>query len=130
VIAEHKKQANTTLGARKRKENSQMKRSGTLDRILKAIALAMQQAGTTESKKVVEAMEKIKFDGGKGRELYFRPWDRQLMQPMWVAVGKKKGEEKDQWDIWKIAGEVPDKNESLEVIAATKEDNPCEFKRP
>jgi len=97
---------------------------------VKAIALAMQQAGTTDSKTVVEAMEKIKFDGGKGRDLYFRPWDRQLMQPIWVALGKKKSEAKDQWDIWKIAGEVPDKNESLEIIAATKEDNPCEFKRP
>ena len=97
---------------------------------IKAIAMAMQQAGTTDSKKVVEAMEKIKLDGGKGRELYFRPWDRQLMQPMWVAVGKKKGQEKDKWDIWNIAGEVPDKSESLEVIAATKEDNPCEFTRP
>jgi branched-chain amino acid transport system substrate-binding protein len=96
----------------------------------KVIAMAMQQAGTTDSKKVVEAMEKVKFDGGKGRELYFRTWDRQLMQPIWVAIGKKKGEAKDQWDIWKIAGEVPDKNESLEIIAATKEENPCEFKRP
>ena len=97
---------------------------------VKAIAMAMTQAGTTDSKKVVEAMEKIKFDGGKGRELYFRTWDRQLMQPFLVAVGKKKSESKDQWDIWKIEGEVPDKNESLEVIAATKEDNPCEFTRP
>ena len=97
---------------------------------VKAIAMAMTQAGTTDSKKVVEAMEKLKFDGGKGRELYFRSWDRQLMQPFLVAVGKKKSESKDQWDIWKIEGEVPDKNESLEVIAATKEDNPCEFTRP
>jgi branched-chain amino acid transport system substrate-binding protein len=95
----------------------------------KAIALAMQQAGTTDSKKVVEAMEKIKFDAGKGRQLYFRSWDHQLMQPMWVALGKKKGEEKDQWDIWKIAGEVPDKNEDLEIIASTKEENACEMQR-
>jgi branched-chain amino acid transport system substrate-binding protein len=95
----------------------------------KAIAQAMQQAGTTDSKKVVEAMEKIKFDGGKGRQLYFRSWDHQLMQPMWVALGKKKAEAKDQWDIWKIAGEVPDKNEDLEVIASTKEENACEMTR-
>lgn len=95
----------------------------------KAIAAAMQQAGTTDSKKVVEAMEKIKFDGGKGRQLYFRSWDHQLMQPMWVALGKKKGEAKDQWDIWKIAGEVPDKNEDLEVIASTKEENACDMAR-
>jgi branched-chain amino acid transport system substrate-binding protein len=97
---------------------------------VKAIAMAMQQAGTTESKKVVEAMEKIRFDGGKGRELYFRAWDRQLMQPIWVAIGKKKDEAKDQWDIWKIAGEVPAKNEDLEIIAATKEENPCAMTRP
>lgn len=95
----------------------------------KAIAQAMQQAGTTDSKKVVEAMEKIKFDGGKGRQLYFRTWDHQLMQPIWVALGKKKSEAKDQWDIWKIAGEVPDKNEELEVIASTKEENACEMTR-
>ncbi len=95
----------------------------------KVIAMAIQQAGTTESKKVVEAMEKVKFDGGKGRQLYFRAWDHQLMQPLWVAVGKKKGEEKDQWDIWKIAGEVPAKNEDLEVIASTKEENACEMTR-
>ena len=95
----------------------------------KAIAQAMQQAGTTDSKKVVEAMEKIKFDGGKGRQLYFRSWDHQLMQPIWVALGKKKGEAKDQWDIWKIAGEVLDKNEDLEVIASTKEENACEMTR-
>jgi len=95
----------------------------------KAIAQAMQEAGTTDSKKVVEAMEKIKFDGGKGRQLYFRSWDHQLMQPFWVALGKKKGEAKDQWDIWKIAGEVPDKNEDLEVIASTKEENACEMTR-
>ena len=95
----------------------------------KAIAQAMQQAGTTDSKKVVEAMEKIKFDGGKGRQLYFRSWDHQLMQPIWVALGKKKSEAKDQWDIWKIAGEVPDKSEDLEVIASTKEENACEMTR-
>jgi len=95
----------------------------------KVIAMAIKQAGSTDSKKVVEAMEKIKFDGGKGRELSFRAWDHQLMQPLWVAVGKKKGEERDQWDIWKIAGEVPAKNEDLEVIASTKEENPCSMTR-
>jgi len=96
---------------------------------VKAIAMAMQAAGSTDSKKVAEALEKIKFDGGKGRDLYFRAWDHQLMQPLWVAVGKKKAEAKDQWDIWKIAGEVPGKNEDLEIIAATKEDNPCAMTR-
>ena len=96
---------------------------------VKIIATAIKKAGTTESKKVVEAMEKIKFDGLKGRDLYFRRWDHQLIQPMYVARAKKKGEEKDKWDIWHILMEVPGKDENLELIAPTKEENPCEMKR-
>ncbi len=96
---------------------------------IKAIAMAMEKAGTTETRQVVEAMEKIKFDGGKGRELYFRDWDHELMQPMYVARAKKKGEEKDKWDIWHIEGEVPDKDKPLESIAPTKDQNPCDMKK-
>jgi branched-chain amino acid transport system substrate-binding protein len=97
---------------------------------IKAISMAMEKAGTTDSKGVVEAMEKIRLEGGKGRELYFRDWDHELMQPMYVARAKKKGEERDKWDIWHIEGEVPKKDEPLEAIAPTKEENPCEMKRP
>lgn len=96
---------------------------------IKAIAMAMEKAGTTNSKEVAEAMEKIRFDGGKGRELYFRDWDHELMQPMYVARAKKKGEEKDRWDIWHIEAEVPGKDEPLEALAPTKEQNPCEMKK-
>jgi branched-chain amino acid transport system substrate-binding protein len=97
---------------------------------IKAIAMAMEKAGTTESKQVADAMETIKFDGGKGRELYFRDWDHQLMQPMYVARAKQKGEEKDKWDIWHIQAEVPGKDEPLEALAPTKAENPCEMTRP
>ena len=97
---------------------------------IKSIAMAMEKAGTTDSKPVVMAMEKIKFRGGKGRELYFREWDHELMQPMYVARAKKKGEEKDKWDIWHIESEVPGKDEPLEALAPTKEENPCDMKRP
>jgi branched-chain amino acid transport system substrate-binding protein len=97
---------------------------------IKALTMAMEKAGTTNSKEVVQAMEKIKLDGGKGRELYFRDWDHQLMQPMYVARARKKGEEKDKWDIWDILAEVPGKDEPLEALAPTKDENPCEMKRP
>jgi len=97
---------------------------------IKALAMAMEKAGTTESKRVVEAMEKIKFEGGKGRELYFRDWDHEMMQPMYVARAKNKGEEKDKWDIWHIQAEVPGKDEPLEALAPTREENPCAMKRP
>ena len=96
---------------------------------LKALAKAVNLAGTTDSKKVVGAMEKIKFDAGKGRELYYRPYDHQLMQPMYVVSIKKTGN-KDKWDIFNVVGVVPSKDESLEVIAPTKEENACDMKRP
>jgi len=95
---------------------------------LKVLAEAIKMAGTTESKKVVEALEKIKFDGGKGRELYYRTYDHQLMQPMYVVDIKKTGN-KDKWDVFNVVAEVPGKDESLEVIAPTKEENPCNMKR-
>ena len=95
---------------------------------IKVLAEAIKMAGTTDSKKVVEALEKVKFDGGKGRELYYRTYDHQLMQPMYVVDIKKTGN-KDKWDIFNVVAEVPGKDESLEVIAPTKEENPCNMKR-
>jgi branched-chain amino acid transport system substrate-binding protein len=95
---------------------------------IKVLAEAIKMAGTTDSKKVVEALEKIKFDGGKGRELYYRTYDHQLMQPMYVVDIKKTGN-KDKWDVFNVVAEVPGKDESLEVIAPTKEENPCNMKR-
>jgi branched-chain amino acid transport system substrate-binding protein len=95
---------------------------------IKVLAEAIKMAGTTESKKVAEALEKVKFDGGKGRELYYRTYDHQLMQPMYVVDIKKTGN-KDQWDIFNVVAEVPGKDESLEVIASTKEENTCNMKR-
>lgn len=96
---------------------------------LKVLAEAIKMAGTTDSKKVVEALEKVKFDGGKGRELYYRTWDHQLIQPMYVVDIKKTGN-KDKWDVFNVVAEVPGKDENMESIAPTKEENPCNMKRP
>lgn len=95
---------------------------------VKALALAVQQAGTTESRKVIESLEKIKFDVGKGRLLYYRSWDHQLMQPMYVCTAKKRGQNRDKWDVWKLEAEVPGKNEDLEAIAPTRAENPCHMR--
>jgi branched-chain amino acid transport system substrate-binding protein len=95
---------------------------------LKVLAEAIKMAGTTDSKKVVEALEKVKFDGGKGRELYYRTWDHQLIQPMYVVDIKKTGN-KDKWDVFNVVAEVPGKDENMESIAPTKEENPCNMKR-
>lgn len=95
---------------------------------IKALAQAITMAGTTDTRKVIEAMEKIKFDGGKGRELYYRTYDHQLIQPMYVVSIKKTGN-KDKYDIFNVEAEVPGGNESAEAIAPTKEENPCNMKR-
>jgi hypothetical protein len=50
------------------------------------------------------------------------------MQPMYVVDIKKTGN-KDKFDIFNVVAEVPGKDESLEVIAPTKEENPCNMKR-
>ena len=95
---------------------------------INALAQAIKMAGTTDTKKVIEAMEKIKFDGGKGRDLYYRPYDHQLIQPMYVVDIKKTGN-KDKYDIFNVVAEVPGKDENMEAIAPTKEENPCNMKR-
>jgi branched-chain amino acid transport system substrate-binding protein len=95
---------------------------------INALAQAIKMAGSTDTKKVIEAMEKIKFDGGKGRELYYRPYDHQLIQPMYVVDIKKTGN-KDKYDIFNVVAEVPGKDENMEAIAPTKEENPCNMKR-
>jgi branched-chain amino acid transport system substrate-binding protein len=95
---------------------------------INALAQAIKLAGSTDTKKVIEAMEKIKFDGGKGRELYYRTYDHQLIQPMYVVDIKKTGN-KDKYDIFNVVAEVPGKDENMESIAPTKEENPCNMKR-
>lgn len=86
---------------------------------------AIKAAGTTDDKAVIEAIEKMKFDGLKGRPLYYRSWDHQLMQPMYIVRAKKKEEMKDQWDIIELLGEMPGPNEDLESIAGKPEEMPC-----
>ena len=95
---------------------------------INALAQAIKMAGTTDTKKVIAAMAKIKFDGGKGREQHYPTHDHQLMQPMYVVSIKKTGN-KDKYDIFNVVTEVPGKDENMEAIAPTKEENPCNMKR-
>jgi branched-chain amino acid transport system substrate-binding protein len=92
---------------------------------VKVIAAAMEKARSTVSKDLVRTLENFQFDGMKGRPLYFRDWDHQLMQPMYVVRPKKKGAMKDKWDIWEVLEEVPSRKESLESIALSRKDSEC-----
>ncbi len=66
-----------------------------------------------------------KFDVLKTREGYYRNWDHQLMQEMYTITFKPAAEIKDKWDLFTMSPPVPAANQSLEVIAPTREDNNC-----
>jgi branched-chain amino acid transport system substrate-binding protein len=96
-----------------------------------AIAQAIDKAKSTDSAKLVQALEghalTSAMDGLKGRPLTFRPWDHQLLQPMYVVAAKDKAKWKDKWDIFEIIGEVPAKGDSLETIAIPKSESQCQL---
>jgi branched-chain amino acid transport system substrate-binding protein len=96
-----------------------------------AIAQAIDKAKSTESAKLVQALEghtlTAAMDGLKGRPLTFRAWDHQLLQPMYVVAAKDRSKWKDKWDIFEIIAEVPGKGDSLEAIAIPKDASQCQL---
>ena len=94
-----------------------------------AIAQAIEKAKSTDSVKLVQALEGYTLvapmDGLKGRPLTFRSWDHQLLQPMYVVTAKAKAKWKDKWDIFEIISEVPARGGSLESIAIPKTESQC-----
>ena len=94
--------------------------------VMKIMAQAMNDLKSTDSMKVIEHFEKgAQFDILKSRPGYFRAWDHQLMQQMYTLTPKKKGAAKDKWDFLQLGATVPNADESLEIIAPTREENPC-----
>jgi branched-chain amino acid transport system substrate-binding protein len=93
---------------------------------LKILAQAMNETKSTETDKLIAYLEKeTEFDILKARKAHFRSWDHQLMQEAYPFTVRPKGEAKDQWDFIALGAAVPDANEPLEVLAPTKEQNPC-----
>jgi branched-chain amino acid transport system substrate-binding protein len=92
----------------------------------KHVAQAMNELKSTDSTKVAEHLEKgAKFDILKSREGYYRGWDHQLMQEMYTLTFKNAADVKDRWDLFTLSAPVPPANQSLEVIAPTREENNC-----
>ncbi len=93
---------------------------------LKMMAQAMNETKSTDTDKLIEYFEKeTQFDILKARKGYFRAWDHQLMQEAYPFSVKEKGKAKDKWDFLALGAAVPGANEPLEVLAPTKEQNPC-----
>jgi branched-chain amino acid transport system substrate-binding protein len=93
---------------------------------LKILAQAMGETKSTETDRLIAYLEKeTEFDILKARKGHFRSWDHQLMQEAYPFTVRAKGEAKDQWDFIALGPAVPDANEPLEVLAPTREQNPC-----
>jgi branched-chain amino acid transport system substrate-binding protein len=96
-----------------------------------AIAQAVERAKSTDSARLVQALEghtlTAAMDGLKGRPLTFRAWDHQLLQPMYVVAVRDRAKWKDKWDIFEIVSEVPPRGESLETIAIPKAESQCQL---
>jgi len=93
---------------------------------MKIMAQAMAATKTTDNAKLIQYLEsQAEFEILKGRKGYFRNWDHQLMQEAYPFAPKPKGQAKDKWDLMALGPAVPGANQSLESIAPTKQENPC-----
>jgi len=62
--------------------------------------------GSTDSEKLIAAMEGMDFDTPKGK-MTFRKEDHQAMQPMYHFRIKDKKDQKNEWDILQLVREIP-----------------------
>jgi branched-chain amino acid transport system substrate-binding protein len=93
---------------------------------LKVMAQAMNETRSTETETLIAYFEKqTEFDILKARKAWFRSWDHQLMQEAYPFTVKPKGAAKDKWDFLALGSALPASGESLEVLAPTREQNPC-----
>jgi branched-chain amino acid transport system substrate-binding protein len=93
---------------------------------LKMMAQAMNETKSTDTEKLIAYFEKgAEIDLLKARKGWFRSWDHQLMQEAYPFTVKPKGKAKDKWDFLALGAAVPAANESLEILAPTREQNPC-----
>lgn len=93
---------------------------------LKMMAQAMSETKSTDSEALIAYFEKgAEFDILKARKGWFRAWDHQLMQEAYPFSVKPPGKAKDKYDFLALGTAVPGPEESLEVLAPTREQNPC-----
>jgi branched-chain amino acid transport system substrate-binding protein len=94
---------------------------------LKIVAQSMNDMKSADPQKLAEHLRKgAKFDVMKAREVYFRPYDNQMVMEMYAVRAKEPAKMKDQWDIYDALGAVPGRSEDLEIIAPPK-DGTCKI---
>lgn len=72
-----------------------------------AVITALKKTnGSTDTEKLITAMEGMKFDTPKG-EMTFRKDDHQALQPMYHFRIKDKAKQKNEWDLLELIREIP-----------------------
>ena len=95
---------------------------------LHIMARAMNETKSTDTEKLIAYFEKQpEFDLLKPRKGYFRSWDHQLMQEAYTFSVKPKGQARDKWDFLQFGAAVPARDQPLEILAPTKEQNACKM---
>jgi branched-chain amino acid transport system substrate-binding protein len=69
-----------------------------------AVVEALKKAGSTDTEKLISAMEGMSFETPKG-QMTFRKEDHQAMQNMYHFRIKKN--QKDEWDLLELVSEIP-----------------------
>ncbi|MHB1005340.1 MAG: ABC transporter substrate-binding protein [Chloroflexota bacterium] len=92
---------------------------------VKSILEAMKKANSVKGADLVKALEGYEFDGLKARKIYYREWDHQLVQEMYVLQAKTKDKMKDNWDYFDIVSAAPKPDQPLDAFAGTKETVGC-----
>jgi ABC transporter substrate binding protein (PQQ-dependent alcohol dehydrogenase system) len=91
---------------------------------VKAVAEAVQRAGSAEFAKLRDYLlgPDVILDGFKGNRMNFRPWNRQLRQPMLLGT--------HNWVVERapIRGFLHDKN-NLDTLGFDRRESQCEFDR-
>ena len=94
---------------------------------VKSIMAAISSAGTTEFGPVVKALESMKIDV-KGMQGYYRSFDHQLVQPIYVIKTKTvEGLKKDKWDWGDIVAKVPADSADYDKLFGTEAIVGCHF---
>jgi branched-chain amino acid transport system substrate-binding protein len=66
-----------------------------------ALLEGVKKAGSTDTDKVIAAMEDLKYDKYKGQQ-YFRKCDHQSVQPVFIIESKPQAEVKNQFDVFNV----------------------------
>ncbi len=92
---------------------------------VKSICEAMKRANSVKGADLVKALEGYEFDGLKKRPVYYRDFDHQLIQEMYLMETKPAAEVKDKWDYWRVLDSAPTADKPLDSLAGTKETVGC-----